>query len=74
MLDENGYGKCLKRNSLHNSLFNCIVKMPSFCKDLVKDENNPDLFWSADACEDKNEGICSAMKLLTWYINERQIL
>ena len=61
MLDENGFGKCLKRNELHNGLFNCIVKMPSLCKDLLQDENNPDFFWSADACEDKNEGTYSAM-------------
>ena len=62
IVDRKGHGKCLKRNKLHNGAFNCIVNLPSFCLDLVQDELNLEIFWSADACEDKNEGILIIIK------------
>ena len=58
-MDQNnkkGQENCLKRSELHNSFFNCIVNQPSYCNDLVQDGNNLEHYWSAKACEDKNEG------------------
>ena len=46
----------MKRSGLYNGSFICIVNKPSFCKDILPDEENSTILWSADACEDKNEG------------------
>ena len=50
-----GLESCLTRDVRVGGRFSCTVNHPSLCKDLIYvDQHEP---ISADACEDKNQGI-----------------
>ena len=55
-VDDDGIGRCRKRDTLFNQQFSCYVMSPSSCIDAEDIPNNNDMQKSAIACEDKNEG------------------
>ena len=54
-VDENGNGACKNRDSEFDNLYTCYVDRESTCKDMHVSKLHPNMSFSAEACEDKNE-------------------
>ena len=72
-VDGNGYGACTKRDKKFGNLYTCYVYSESICNDMLRSALHPELFLSAEACEDKNECMILTQALNYDFLKVKQI-
>ena len=50
-LNQNGVGRCQTNTWGHGNRYNCYVRLPSNCTDLVNSSTDPGEKLSAEACD-----------------------